>query len=234
MTVSDSVVRNLHQHLVQIAEMKTQLERGPKQVKAANLQVEASKNALQTCKDAIKKKKMDADRKQLQLREREAKIHDWEGKMNAAKNNREFQAIKEQIAADSQANSVLSDEILEILEEIDSLQIDSKGQDEKRKLLEAEKVKTETTVAQKLAVLTQELARVEGNLAVLEKTLEPDFMVKYQRLVSTRSEDSMAALDDVSCGGCYTGLPPRILDSLRKEQAVLCPSCGRLLYRPDR
>ena len=105
-------------HTGQIAEMKTQVERGPKQVKAAILQVEASRNALQTCKDATKKKKMDADRKQLQLREREAKIHDWEGKMNAAKNNREFQAIKEQIAADSQANNVLSDEILEILEEI--------------------------------------------------------------------------------------------------------------------
>ena len=234
MNVSDSVVRNLHQHLVQIAEMKTQVERGPKQVKAKILQVETAKGALQTCKDAIKQKKMDADRKQLQLREREAKIHDWEGKMNAAKNNREFQAIKEQIAADSQANSVLSDEILEILEEIDSLQIDSKGFDEKLKLFEGEKLKTEETVAQKLAVLAKELERVEGNLADLEKKLEPDFMVQYRRLVSTRSEDSMAALDDVSCGGCYTGLPPRILDSLRKEQAILCPSCGRLLYRPER
>ncbi len=154
--------------------------------------------------------------------------------MNAAKNNREFQAIKEQIGADTQANSVLSDEILEILEEIDSLQINSKGFDEKLKLIEAEKVKTEANVAQKLAVLNQELERVEGSLAVLEKQLTPEFLVQYQRLVSNRSEDSMAPLDDVSCGGCYTSLPPKILDSLRKEQAISCPSCGRLLYRPER
>ena len=234
MNVSDSVVRNLHQHLVQIAEMKTQIERGPRQVKAAILQVETAKDALQKCKESIKQKKMDADRKQLQLREREAKIHDWEGKMNAAKNNREFQAIKEQIAADTQANSVLSDEILEILEEIDSLQINSKGFDEKLKLMEAEKVKTESAVAQKLTVLNQELERVEGSLASLEKQLTPEFLVQYKRLVSNRSEDSMAPLDDVSCGGCYTSLPPKILDSLRKEQAISCPSCGRLLYRPER
>jgi predicted nucleic acid-binding Zn-ribbon protein len=234
MIVSDSVVRNLHQHLVQIADMKTQIERGPRQVKAAILQVETAKDALQKCKESIKQKKMDADRKQLQLREREAKIHDWEGKMNAAKNNREFQAIKEQIAADTQANSVLSDEILEILEEIDSLQINSKGFDEKLKLIEAEKVKTEANVAQKLAVLHQELERVEGSLAVLETQLTPEFLVQYKRLVSNRSEDSMAPLDDVSCGGCYTSLPPKILDSLRKEQAISCPSCGRLLYRPER
>ncbi len=234
MIVSDSVVRNLHQHLVQIADMKNQIERGPRQVKAAILQVETAKDALQKCKESIKQKKMDADRKQLQLREREAKVHDWEGKMNAAKNNREFQAIKEQIAADTQANSVLSDEILEILEEIDSLQINSKGFDEKLKLTEAEKVKTESTVAQKLAVLNQDLERVEGSLAGLEKQLTPEFLVQYKRLVSNRSEDSMAPLDDVSCGGCYTSLPPKILDSLRKEQAISCPSCGRLLYRPER
>ncbi len=234
MNVSDSVVRNLHQHLVQIAEMKTQIDRGPRQVKAAISQVEAAKDALLKCKDAIKHKKMDADRKQLQLREREAKVHDWEGKMNLAKNNREFQAIKEQIAADSQANSVLSDEILEILEEIDSLQIAMKGFEEKLKLTEADRVKTESTVAEKLAGLNIELERVEGNLAGLEVQLTPEFLVQYKRLVSNRSEDSMAALDDVSCGGCYTGLPPRILDSLRKEQAIVCPSCGRLLYRPER
>ncbi len=234
MIVSDSVVRNLHQHLVQIADMKTQIERGPRQVKAAILQVETAKESLQKCKESIKQKKMDADRKQLQLREREAKIHDWEGKMNAAKNNREFQAIKEQIAADTQANSVLSDEILEILEEIDSLQISSKGFDEKLKLIEAEKVKTESNVAQKLAVLNQDLERVEGSLAGLEKQLTPEFLVQYKRLVFNRSEDSMAPLDDVSCGGCYTSLPPKILDSLRKEQAISCPSCGRLLYRPER
>ncbi len=234
MNVSDSVARNLHQHLVQIAEMKTQIERGPRQIKAATLQVDAAKDALQKSKDLIKQKKMDADRKQLQLREREAKVHEWEGKMNAAKNNREFQAIREQIAADTQANSVLSDEILEILEEIDSLQIESKGFDEKLKLMEAEKSKTEALVAQKLSVLNVELQRVEGNLKTLEKDLTPEFMVIYKRLVQNRSEDSMAALDDVSCGGCYTGLPPKILDSLRKEQAIPCPSCGRLLYRPER
>ena len=232
MNVSDSVVRNLHQHLVQIAEMKNQIERGPRQVKAAILQVETAKDLLQKCKEAIKKKKMDADRKQLQLREREAKVHDWEGKMNAAKNNREFQAIKEQIAADSQANCVLSDEILEILEEIDGLQIEYRGFDEKLKINEADRIKTEGSVAQKLLLLNVELERVEGNLAILERQLTPEFLVQYKRLVSNRSEDSMAPLDDVSCGGCYTGLPPKILDSLRKEQAISCPSCGRLLYRP--
>ena len=232
MNVSDTLVRTLHQTLVQIAEIKTQIERGPRQVKAAQLQVDSAKDVLQKCRDTIKQKRMDADRKQLQLREREAKIHDWEGKMNLATNNREFQAIKEQIAADTQANDVLSDEILEILEENDVLQIALKDYEEKLKLIETDKEKTDINVAQRVATLKQELIRVEGNLTSTEKELSADFLVDYKRLVSSRGEDAMAALDDASCGGCNTGLTPRILDKLRMGQPTVCPSCARLLYRP--
>jgi len=232
MNVSDTLVRTLHQTLVQIAEIKTQIERGPRQVKAAQLQVDSAKDVLQKCRETIKQKRMDADRKQLQLREREAKIHDWEGKMNLATNNREFQAIKEQIAADTQANDVLSDEILEILEENDVLQIALKDYEEKLKLIETDKEKTDINVAQRVATLKQELIRVEGNLTSTEKELSADFLVDYKRLVSSRGEDAMAALDDASCGGCNTGLTPRILDKLRMGQPTVCPSCARLLYRP--
>ncbi|MEQ1828951.1 MAG: C4-type zinc ribbon domain-containing protein [Pirellula sp.] len=233
MNVSDSVVRTLHQTLVQIADIKTQIDRGPKQLKAAQAQVDAVKDLLQKCKDSIKQKKMEADRKQLQLREREGKIHDWEGKMNSASNNREYQAIKEQIAADMQANNVLSDEILETLEEIDSLQSNLKDLEEKLRLTEADKVKTDASVAQRIDTLKGELVRVEGNLAAAEKDLTPEFQVDFKRLVNSRGEDGMAALDDVSCGGCCTGLPPRILDRLRMGQPIPCPSCGRLLYRAE-
>ncbi len=50
------------------------------------------------------------------------RIVDLEGKLNTAASNREFSLLKEQIAADEQANSVLSDEILEALEQLDLMQ----------------------------------------------------------------------------------------------------------------
>ena len=61
------------------------------------------------------------DAKQLQLRSREDKIKDLDAKLKTAASNREFSLLKEQIAADKQANEVLSDEILEGLEYIDEL-----------------------------------------------------------------------------------------------------------------
>ena len=64
---------------------------------------------------------MIADDKQLQLKSREDRIEDLRTKLNGANSNKEFQAFKEQIAADEQANLVMQDEVFEALEKIDDL-----------------------------------------------------------------------------------------------------------------
>jgi len=158
--VSDSVVRLLHLRLTQISELTNQIERGPKQISAAEGIVKTAKQSLQDCRDAIKQKKMEADRKQLQQREREVKLRDLAGKMNAAKNNREYQTLKEQIAADEKANSVLSDEIFEASEEVDSLQSTVPGLEERVKLAEEEKTRTIVAVEKKLESLHADCGRM--------------------------------------------------------------------------
>ena len=85
--------------------------------------------ATQTCRDEVEKAKqnvvttkMAADDKQLHLGTREAKIESLKQKLNACDSNKEYQLLTDAIAADQQANSVLSDEILEMLERIDQLE----------------------------------------------------------------------------------------------------------------
>lgn len=233
MPVSDSVVRRLHELLVHVADVKGQIDRGPKQIKAAQTQMQAARDAVMACKDAIKQKKMEADRKQLLQREREAKLFEWQGKLNAASNNREFQAVKDQISADSQANSVLSDEILEILEGIDELNAKMVELEAKQKLVEADTAKAESRILERMSVLREDLKRFEGELRSAEEALPGDFVDTYRGLVAVRAEESFAALDDKSCGGCNTGLPPRIIDQLRMGNPIACSSCGRWIYRPE-
>ena len=233
MNVSDSVVRLLHLSLTQISELTNQIERGPKQISAAEGIVKTAKQSLQDCRDAIKQKKMEADRKQLQQREREVKLRDLAGKMNAAKNNREYQTLKEQIAADEKANSVLSDEIFEASEEVDSLQSTVPGLEERVKLAEEEKTRTIVAVEKKLESLHADLRRVPMELEELENSLPSEFATEYKRLVNSRGMDALCPIDGNSCGGCYTNVTPRVLDRLRMGHPCICPSCGRMLYRPE-
>jgi predicted nucleic acid-binding Zn-ribbon protein len=233
MPVVDSTVRRLHEILLLAADIRGQIERAPRQLKAAQMALQAAKDAVQGCKDSIKKNRMEADRKQLQQRQYETKLYEWQGKLNAAANNREYQAVKDQIAADTQANSVLSDEIFEILEGIDSLQIKLADLERVCKMTEEDSGKAESRIAERLVVLKRDLERVEGELKGAEAALPEDFAAIYHPLVKTRGEEAFAPLDERSCGGCNTGLPPRIIDQLRMGNPVACSSCGRWIYRPE-
>ncbi|MFN9437165.1 MAG: zinc ribbon domain-containing protein, partial [Planctomycetota bacterium] len=180
-----------------------------------------------------KQKRMETDRKQLQQRGIEAKLYEWQGKMNAATNNREFQAIKEQIAADTQANSVLSDEIFEILESLDAAQRTLAELEAKLVVVQADTATAASRLPPRMTALRGDLQRAEEELKEAESGIPPDFIDIYQRLVESRGAEAMAPLDEKSCGGCNTTLPPRLLDQLRLGNPVPCSSCGRYLYRPE-
>jgi predicted nucleic acid-binding Zn-ribbon protein len=227
------IIRRLHRILRQRADLRGQLERGPKMIKAAKNTAEAARQALSNHRDEIKKKRMEIDRDQLQLKSREAKIFDLEGKMNMAKKNVEYQTLKDQIAADTQANAVLSDEILEKLELIDKLNAMTAEFEKRAGDTEAEAKKLTAGIEERRAVLENDLKTVGEELIATEALLEGELKGIYQRLVSTRDEDAIAPLEGKSCGGCNTGLTPRTLDRLRMNEPMTCTSCGCLLIPPE-
>ncbi|MCA9131046.1 MAG: hypothetical protein KDB22_28375 [Planctomycetales bacterium] len=225
------IVQTLHRINRQKSDLKSQLVRGPRTVAVAEGKLKAAQQHAQDLQDQLRRSKIDVDSKQLQMKEREDKIVNLQGKMNAAKENREYQALKDQIAADSQANVVLSDEILELLELIDEQTAAVALANEVTKEVALELDAVTKRVADRKVVLESELARVEKELAEAEKNLTGDFKREYERLVCLKGEDAMAELEGKCCGGCYQSLTPQLLDQLLVGNPIICPACGRLIYQ---
>ncbi len=233
MTVTASLVQQLHRINRQKTDLNGQLARGPRLVTAAARKLQSAQQHVSELKAKLTKLKMEADGKQLQMREREEKIHKWQGNMNSAKENREYQALKDQIAADEQANLVLSDEILEALEAIDEVTQSLADSEAMVVTLEQELRQVEQQVADRKVVLEGDLERVTAELKEAEKGLAGDFKREYSRLVLAKGEDAMAELEGNCCGGCYQSLTPQNLDKLLQGLPVKCPACGRLIYRDN-
>jgi predicted nucleic acid-binding Zn-ribbon protein len=233
MTATTSLVQRLHRINRQKTDLNAQLERGPRLITAAARKLQTAQQHVSDLRAKLTKLKMEADSKQLQMREREDKIHKWRRNMNAAKENREYQALKDQIAADEQANLVLSDEILETLENIDDVTQSLADAEAMVKLLEQELGQVQTQVGDRKLVLESELARVSGELEEAERGLTGDLKREYARLVIAKGEDAMAELEGNCCGGCYQSLTPQNLDKLLQGQPILCPACGRLIYQDN-
>ena len=230
MEVDYALLRTIHRILRQLNDLNEQLEKGPRQVVVAERAEQAFLQELESVKEDRLQTKMAADEKQLQLAEREARIEDLKAKRNTAGSNREYQLLTEQILADQQANAVLSDEILELLDKIDQLDAAvatseanlDKARQETRKV--AERVEAE------MANLQSESERVGQELTENENALPSEIKMEYQRVVQTRGEETFAETDLSTCGRCFTMITPQTQSELLMKQSVLCKSCGSILY----
>jgi predicted nucleic acid-binding Zn-ribbon protein len=234
MTISAEMLRELH-HLHQMAaDLKGRLDRGPLQVQAGQANVKRFEDQLAAAKEAAKKAKMKCDERQLQLKSNESRINDLKSKLNACSTNKEYQALKDQIAADEMANSVLSDEILEMFEKNDEHEGLVKAATELLTKGREELDKVTRRVSDELASLESQYKDVKARLAAAEAQLPTSFRADYDRVAKARGDEALAPLDGETCGGCSVAVTSQMISDLMMSRPVFCKSCGCLLYLPEK
>lgn len=230
MNVTADALRKLHQIHRDLTDMRENMARGPKQLAAANVNLDRLTQAFDTNQEILTQARVQSDQKQLQLKASEDRIEDMKRKRNECSTNKEYQTLIEQIAADEMATSVLSDEILECMENIDVLHnatTESKDQVDKTA---AEIQKLQNKISEKHKGLEEEVARLLNELAFAEKELPGDFKTDYERVVKARGDDALTTVESNMCGGCYQMITPQMSNELHMARPVFCKSCGRMLY----
>ena len=230
MSLDFGLLQTLHRMLRQLTDIEDRMRRGPMKVKV----VETNETSFATdeaeCLGRQEELRRSSSEKTMQLNEREAKIEDMKGKLNVCDSNKEFQLLKDRIAADLQANSVLQDEILELLERLDVVNaevVDAKANHQKAKdetVAMREKVKLE------LNELNAEKERVTSELAESEKALPATMMDAYRRLVRLKGENTFAISMTDTCDNCNQRLITQTISDLMLKKLVYCPGCGAILY----
>ena len=176
------------------------------------------------------KEKVSADQKQLQLKSDEAKILNLDSKLNACKTNREYQTLREQIAAFRMATKVLEDEILEALERIDAVKKTLPAAESEVASIKKQLADTRSQIAGETATLEAEVARISGDLICAEGELPADSLESYRRVAKSKGADSLASVEGESCGGCFQQITGNMVAELKMGKIIACRSCGRLLY----
>lgn len=233
MSVAAGVLRELHRIHRQLSDLRERLDRGPKQIKAREANVARLEAELAQLKADVKSARVATDQRQLLLKSGESKIRDLKAKLNAASSNREYQALKDQIAADEMANSVLADEILEALEKIDGFAPQIAEAEQKVAKGREELNKTQGQVRDQQGLLAGDVQRLETELKKVEASLPEDFREAYHRCVNSKGMDAMAQVEGEVCGGCHHQITANIFNSLLMGRITACQSCGRLLYLPE-
>lgn len=228
--VSTQLLRKLHRIHSQKQDLEGQARRGPLQRKAVEATVAQAQAKVNEASELLKRTRMTADEKQLQLQSRESHVEELQAKLNTAASNKEFSLLKEQIAADEQANSVQNDEIFEVLERIDALEEQLKQTE-----LELDKAKQEQTkrleeIEARQTQVQEDLQRIELQLGEAEAEIPTAMKADYRRLIEARGEEAMAPIEDESCGGCYQTLTTQVISQVKLNKLTYCPNCNAILY----
>ncbi|MCA9111135.1 MAG: hypothetical protein KDA52_14380 [Planctomycetaceae bacterium] len=232
MTDMNVGLRNLHGLLSKLGEVREELARGPRQVKAREALMQKAEAELASKREALKQAKASADRKALDLKTNEGKIAGLRAKLNAASSNKEFDIIKGQIEADTVANSVLEDEILEALETVDRMQIAVGEAEQQVTQTREERDKRAKEVAAAEAGLKSQISELEVKVNDAEKILSGDAAANYRRLVDAYGADALAAVDGTICTNCYVAITPQMRVGLNSGKVIFC-NCSRLLFVPE-
>lgn len=231
--ISAPLLRRLHRIHQQRADLQSQARRGPIQVKAVQAAVDAAAIAVNVELAVLKKARMVSDEKHLQLQTREMHVNQLQNRLNQAATNKEFSLLKEQIAADEQANSVQNDEIFEILERIDALEAQLLATREKLVEVETDAVKRVSEISERQKRVAIDLDRVEVQLEEAETLVPAAVEADYKRLIAARGEEALAPVENESCGGCYQTLTTQVVNQIMLSQLTYCPNCNAMLYLPE-
>jgi len=231
--VAATTLRTLHSIHRQLSDLKERLDRGPNLIRVHQANVKHAEDELAQLQHDLKALRIAADAKQLQLMAGEEKCERLRRQLNEAGSNREYQALKDQIAATEMVNSVLADEILDSLERIDVL-AEGIGRVETT-VAEARKRSAQSgeEIRQQEPLIRADIKRLELEIGQCEATLPDDFRQAYNRVLRARGEDAMAPVEGEYCGGCNQHVPLNLINEAMLSRPIFCNSCGRLLYIPE-
>ena len=221
----------LHDAHRELARLRDALEKGPRQVRARRKAVATKRAEVASLKEKLTALRKLGDEKNLQLKSNEEKILGLRAKLNQATSNDVFAALKSQIAADTAANGVLEDEILETFDRADAGKQAVQAAEGEAEQRAADADAFEKDVAAKRAGLEEDRTAQEDRLRAAEAIIPASLKTDYARLVQAHGATALAEIEDRVCTACSTTISPQQKVQLNLGELTFCRNCGRLLYQ---
>ena len=231
--VTTEVLRTLHRIHRQLSDLKERLARVPRLAQAYKNNLDKLEAQMEAAKKKARAQRVANDAKQLHLTSGEDMVKKRQMQLRQAGDNREYQALKDQIDASEMANSVLADEILEGMEKLDELTEKRAAAEAAVEKAVAESQKSQLANQEEQPLIEGDIRRLEKDLKEAEGSLPGDYRELYYRLVARMGEDALVPLNGYFCGGCNQKIPVNTISGLMLSRPIACMTCGRLLYLPE-
>jgi uncharacterized protein len=220
------------QHVdAEIASLVSLLEAIPARLEAIDRKIQATTDVVTQAKDKLasnQKKRRDMEGEIKSIRETIAK---YKRQQNEVKSNKEFEAIKKEIAETQARIEVVEETILNEMIAADDVEKEIKA-------AQAAQASQEGALKAEKAAVTAERGEIESRKTAAESEragllplIPPEQAKLYNRIHVKKGGIAMSQVTDDFCSLCQMRVRPQLLDELiAGKTIILCEACGRILY----
>jgi hypothetical protein len=217
----DLRIRALQERRKAFPDVLTSLERRRTESKDS---LDKTREALETAQ----KNKRDRDR---DLEAGGQKVEKLKARTSEIKTNKEYQALLKEIETVEKENKAIEDDILALMEKIESAASSIKTAEAGAREEEAAIVAEQKEQEASFAVVEEELKAVVQQREEAATGIKAPLISKYQKLIVTKGGMAITEARGEACSGCYMSIPPQVFVNVKKnENIITCPNCGRILY----
>jgi uncharacterized protein len=217
-----------------IQEIRTRIDKFPSVSKALDEKLKSATSSLEAAKERIKTNQANRKKFEGEISSLESKISKYRDQMMSVKTNDEYKAVQKEIEFEQQHIRKIEDDILNLMMESESLQIEVKAAEARLK----EDQKTVADERRELEkVNQQDVSALESYIKErreIEKSVSEELLPRYERVRKARAGIAVAAARNEICEVCKVRIRPQVFQEIRKnDQIIWCDACQRILYFPE-
>ncbi len=223
---------------LQIVDIRRQLARRERAVKAQESKLGELHGELKAEEDELKRFRVQVDQVDLDLKSRTARIAKLREQLNSVRTNKEYAAVLSELNNEKADASKVESRALEMMEHADQ-----------RSAALSERRAAEQVEGQRLADLqaqfeqasksfTDKLTDLERQRKLAVDEIDSGALARFERLSERYDGEALAKIerthprrDEFICSGCYMSLSAEVANAvLTRDDTVTCKNCGRILW----
>ena len=214
--------------ILAIVEKIEALPRKLDQFKAPLKEANEGFQKAKTHLDTLNKKKKDRDH---QLDELQDKINKLRARSGDIKTNKEYEAHLKEIQVFEHSMSGIEDDILVMMEEIETFEKELKGKESQVKQAEEELRQQEKVLGEEQKELEALLAEKKTRRKEYASRIDEEYFIHYMNLLKRLGDRAVVETRNEVCLGCNTNIPPQLYNDIKKNEDIFnCFYCKRFLY----
>ncbi len=224
--------------LCQIQQIDLELKALQKQTNDIPLRISRWKNELETNQKEIAKTKKEIEKLTVEVKEKELEVESnqetlkkYNAQLYIVKTNKEYLSLLHEIEEIKRKNSHIEDNILQLMENIDSNEKFLKEKKQKLEKLEEEFNKKEKEETEKEKNLNEKLAQKKNERQTVTANTDQSLLAKYERISKSKDGLAIVSLVDNCCGGCHLEITRQTRNEIKfGSKTITCEGCGRIIY----